>query len=229
MFPLTVGLAFSADKNWFKEEKVSPYGTHILGVNGHNFRAFEAAELLKSSGKDVGNSSPEETAAFLTRLAMAQNKPSRAQQRINAMRQLTGGKRVIPPSGGKGNHFLKTMPSLKELHDTPEVNFGSGEYSVLESGGEITVHIIRLPPVGDFSVKYETVGVTATAGQVSERNTASEPCDRKEERKEESEKKSAKLRAKLFTWMAHPLLNSNLTSFYSTFLARVIRFICTLL
>jgi len=164
LFPVTVGLAYSADKNWFKEEKVSPYNTHIIGVGGQNFRAFEAAELLKGSGKDTSGASAEETAAFLTRLAMAQNKPSRAQQRINAMRQLTGGRRVLPVPG-KGKAYLKEMPSLKELHETPEVNFGSGEYSVLESGGQITVHVHRMPPTGDFTVKYATEGVTATAGQ----------------------------------------------------------------
>jgi len=106
-----------------------------------------------------------ETAAFLTRMAMAQSKPSRAQLRINAMRQLTGGKRVVPKNVGKASDYVKELPTLSELEEKPEVNFASGEYSVLESGGKVTVSVIRLPAKGTFSVKYATEGVTATAGQ----------------------------------------------------------------
>jgi hypothetical protein len=87
-------------------------------------------------------------------MAMAQSKPSRAQLRINAMRQMTGGKRVVPKDVGKASDYIHKMPSLKELKETPEVNFASNEYSVLESGGQIVVSVVRLPPDGPFTVKY---------------------------------------------------------------------------
>ena len=164
-FPLVVGLAYGADRNWFKGDKISP-NQHIIAIQGHDFRAHEAAALLKTAGKHAdGNMNPEETAAFLTKMALAQSKPSRAQHRINAMRQMTGGKRVVPKNIGKASDYVAKLPTADELHDTPEVNFASGEYSVLESGGVITVSVVRLPAKGPFTVKYATEGVTATAGQ----------------------------------------------------------------
>jgi solute carrier family 8 (sodium/calcium exchanger) len=164
-FPLVVGLAYGADRNWFKGDKINP-NQHILSVAGHEFRAYEASALLKQAGKGAsGDMDAEETAAFLTRMAMAQNKPSRAQLRINAMRQLTGGKRVVPKNVGKASDYVSKLPTLDELHETPEVNFASGEYSVLESGGMIAVSVVRLPAKGPFTVKYSTEGVTATAGE----------------------------------------------------------------
>ena len=168
-FPIVVGLAYAADRNWFKSEKIAPRGLgggHIIGISGHEFRAHEAANLLKHSGKGVdGAMNATETAAFLTKMALAQAKPSRAQLRINAMRQLTGGKRVVPKNLGKASDYVKELPSLDELEKKPEVNFASGEYSVLESGGSVTVSVIRLPAKGPFTVKYTTEGVTATAGE----------------------------------------------------------------
>ena len=164
-FPLVVCLAYGADRNWFKGDKISP-NQHIIAVQGHEFRAYEAAAMIKTAGKHAGaEMNPEETAAFLTRMALAQNKPSRAQHRINAMRQMTGGKRVVPKNVGKASDYVAKLPTLDELHDTPEVNFASGEYSVLESGGTVTVSVVRLPAKGPFTVKYATEGVTATAGQ----------------------------------------------------------------
>lgn len=81
------------------------------------------------------------------------------------MRQLTGGKRVVPKNVGKASDYVSKLPTLDELHETPEVNFASGEYSVLESGGMIAVSVVRLPAKGPFTVKYSTEGVTATAGE----------------------------------------------------------------
>ncbi|GMH77259.1 hypothetical protein TL16_g07349 [Triparma laevis f. inornata] len=164
-FPLVVGLAYGADRNWFKGDKINP-NQHILSVAGHEFRAYEASALLKQAGKGAsGDMDAEETAAFLTRMALAQQKPSRAQLRINAMRQLTGGKRVVPKNVGKASDYVSKLPTADELHETPEVNFASGEYSVLESGGMVAVSVVRLPAKGPFTVKYSTEGVTATAGE----------------------------------------------------------------
>lgn len=163
-FPLVVSLAYAADRNWFKAEKVAPNG-HIVAVNGHHFHAHEAADMLKAAGKHAAGGDAQEMASYLARMAMAQQKPSRAQLRINAMRQLTGGKRVVPGNLGKASDYIQRMPSLKELEEKPEVNFASDEYSVLESGGFVTVTVVRLPAIGTLSVKYETVSGTATAGQ----------------------------------------------------------------
>jgi solute carrier family 8 (sodium/calcium exchanger) len=164
-FPIVVGIAFAADRNWFGADKIQP-NAHIIGFQGHEFRAYEAAALLKTSGKGIdSNMNATETAAFLTKMAMAQAKPSRAQLRINAMRQLTGGKRVVPKDVGKASDYVKELPTVTELEEKPEVNFASGEYSVLESGGVVTVSVVRIPAKGTFNVKYATEGVTATAGQ----------------------------------------------------------------
>ncbi len=163
-FPIVVCLAYGADRNWFKEEKIAPTG-HIIQVQGQHVHAYAVKELLKASGKTAGAGlDTKETAAYLTRMAMAQSKPSRAQLRINAMRQMTGGKRVVPKDLGKASDYHHPLPSLKELEEEPEVNFASGEYSVLESGGSITVSVIRIPSSGTFTVKYATEGITATAG-----------------------------------------------------------------
>ena len=164
-FPVVVGIAFAADRNWFGADKIEP-NAHIIGFQGHEFRAYEAAALLKTSGKGIdGNMNATETAAFLTKMAMAQSKPSRAQLRINAMRQLTGGKRVVPKDVGKASDYVKELPTVTELEEKPEVNFASGEYSVLESGGLVTVSVVRIPAKGTFNVKYATEGITATEGQ----------------------------------------------------------------
>ena len=163
-FPIVVCLAYAADRNWFRSEKISP-GGHIVAIQGHQFRAHEAANMMKQAGKSGDGGDPQEMASYLARMAMAQQKPSRAQLRINAMRQMTGGKRVLPGNVGKASDYLHKMPSLTELREKPEVNFASNEYSVLEGGGKITVTVVRLPPDGDFTVKYETVSGTAEAGK----------------------------------------------------------------
>jgi len=165
-FPIVVGLAFAADKKLFGGGEKVGLETHIIGFQGHEFRAYEAAALLKTSGKGIDpNMNATETAAYLTKMAMAQAKPSRAQLRINAMRQLTGGKRVVPKDVGKASDYVKELPTVTELEEKPEVNFASGEYSVLESGGMVTVTVCRVPCKGTFNVKYHTEGVTATAGE----------------------------------------------------------------
>ena len=174
-FPLLVGLAFAADKGWFsgKGGRVVP-DSHVIQIGGTHYKPGEAVELLKKI--DTNGLSDDETAELLASLAQTkQAKPSRAQLRMQAVRSMTGQKRVVPPPPSAA-----TMAKLKYKTTAdsgggappppPRVFWGdtSGaictKYAVLESCELVTLLLLRDPPTGSLTVRYETVDGTAKGG-----------------------------------------------------------------
>lgn len=85
---------------------------------------------------------------------------------MNAMRSLTGGKKVgVKVSKLKAEELAPAKEQeLKPVLKSPTVGFGAAAYSVLESDLKMTFHIIRSSGEGTVSVEYFSEDVTANAG-----------------------------------------------------------------
>eukprot|EP00968_Pinguiococcus_pyrenoidosus_P025853 scaffold7031_cov254-Pinguiococcus_pyrenoidosus.AAC.3 len=87
---------------------------------------------------------------------------SRAHYRVNAIRSLTGGRRMRP----KRSSQVEVARLRRRCDDEPdEVNVETEAMYVMENGKEVNIKVRRLKPRGVLEVEYETVGVTATAGE----------------------------------------------------------------
>lgn len=175
MFPLLLGLAYAADRGMFSKSssKVQP-DQHIISINGREFMAFECAEYLKNLN---ANSSELEASELLAQQMLSKVKPSRAQHRINAIRAMTGSKKVGRPDTKKANaRSIKVLsdeeaPLKKEIamvesaHVVEELYFVSTEYAVIENEGKVTVEVMRSSDDGQVSVSFFTRDGTATSGK----------------------------------------------------------------
>ena len=164
-FPVLVAAAYGADKNWFRDSKVSP-SMHVIQIGGQHYHPGEAVELLKKI--DTNGLSQEEQAQIVVQLAMQNKaKPSRAQLRMQAVRSMTGQKRVVPPKP-------KPIPIKYKAEGSepakPRVFFGDAsgaictKYAVLESEPFVELTVLRDPSVGELKVKFATIEGTAKAG-----------------------------------------------------------------
>ena len=165
-FPVLVAAAYGADKNWFRDSKVSP-AAHVIQIGGQHYRPGEAVELLKKI--DTNGLSQEEQAQIVVQLAMQNKaKPSRAQLRMQAVRSMTGQKRVVPPKPKPIPIKYKTEGGAEEAK--PRVFFGDAsgaictKYAVLESEPFVELTVLRDPSVGELKVKFATIEGTAKAG-----------------------------------------------------------------
>jgi uncharacterized protein YneF (UPF0154 family) len=102
-----VYVAYGMDKGWwFKDkQKVLPESTSSLvhrlslsgGVAGGALTPQQCKELVRTVAHTVGQkASGEKADEVIKMLALQQLKPGRAALRINAVRMMTGGKRVLP-------------------------------------------------------------------------------------------------------------------------------------
>ena len=96
-------------------------------------------------------------------------KPSRAQYRMMATRNITGGKKVRIPKPIKAQkadiEMANISRSVPKSADKTVVNFKASAYSVLENAGKIVVTVVRSSGEDDLQVQYETEGVTANADE----------------------------------------------------------------
>ena len=165
-FPVLVYFAYGADKGWFaRTGKVAP-GDHIIAVGGKHFHPYQVTELLKELNAE--SMSEAEMAQLAGALVSKGSKPSRAQLRMNAIRQMTGQKRVVPPPVSMKALEAKYAPSAKDGEDpsVPKINFASTKYAVLENQGGVTTTVFRTPATGKTTVSYQTVDGTATGGAI---------------------------------------------------------------
>jgi len=114
--------------------------------------------------------SPEETAEMLARMTAENTRPSRAQLRMNAIREMTGGKRVVVPrrstSAPAGSDGPAKAVELQQFNETSQqVYFSITEYAVLESDGKVSLVVNRTDKVGTVKVKVDTKSGTATKGK----------------------------------------------------------------
>ena len=94
-FPITVQMAYMADKGMFSKSKVVP-DAKIVGVSELSEASVDKnSEALRALGGL--NLSNAEKAELLVSMASKNKKLSRAQLRIQATRMLTGRTRVIAP------------------------------------------------------------------------------------------------------------------------------------
>jgi solute carrier family 8 (sodium/calcium exchanger) len=166
-FPALVGAAYGADRNWFRESKVTP-AQHVIQIGAKHYKPGEAVELLKKI--DTNGMSQEETEQILVALAAeGRGKPTRAQLRMQAMRNITGQKRIIPPKPKHVEIKYKDEGASKGP-PKPRVFFGDvtgaicTKLAVLESEPCVNLTILREPCESTLSVHYETVDGTAKAG-----------------------------------------------------------------
>jgi len=165
-FPVLVVFAYGADQNWWKNDSTVTPEAHLVAVGNRKFSVHAIQGLIKKAGADVSTLDDEDAQKALVSMAVGGAKRSRAQYRIDAMRQITGGKRVVPPK----TRFSVTQAQLEEVAKKRakapenEVNVVTEELYVLEDAGHVTVGMHRAFGDGVLEVDYETIGVTATAG-----------------------------------------------------------------
>jgi hypothetical protein len=100
-------------------------------------------------------------------LALQQMRPSRAACRINAIRSMTGGKRVVPSAKMREQARERAAVlerATEEKKGTAVVQFSSEVFMVSEGDGKVDVIVKRAPAAGACTVAYEDTEGTATAG-----------------------------------------------------------------
>lgn len=138
--------------------------------------AYRCAELMREAQAQRPDMTPEETAEMLARMSAEAAPPSRAQLRMNAIRELTGGKRVIVGrrSSRTGQESTKYQGKDRDLAKAMEVQAATPEqqvffsitrYAVLESDGKVSVVVNRTGSEGTVKVKFDTKSGTATKGK----------------------------------------------------------------
>jgi len=156
-FPILVAAAYAADKGWFrKKSQVRPEEHGDTKGGSTKDLAKQIIEAMATSGSDDARS-----AELVKILALQTINPSRAAMRINAIRQLTGGKRVLPPSAKAAVGPGLAADSLGGLR-LPVVQFSSDVYMICEGDGKVFVVVSRADGSSQCEVAYESVGGTAT-------------------------------------------------------------------
>jgi len=162
MFPLLVGLAYTADaRMWcFADEK----GEHtsklleVLGPDGKPLDVKVLKELAQSVIDKYGDDhTPEQNAQMMKVEAHRQRKRSRAYYRVQATRSLTGGKRVQDTKVKD----LEKKPDATEMDDKgPTITFESDGF-IVNQGEEsdqtvVKVTLVRSTNKGAASVSLLT-------------------------------------------------------------------------
>mmetsp|Transcript_30879 Transcript_30879/g.39772 ORF Transcript_30879/g.39772 Transcript_30879/m.39772 type:complete len:589 (+) Transcript_30879:107-1873(+) len=171
-FPVLVYVAYGMDQGWLKPKQVSPDGAvlpdtqpkrRLSAISGGGLTPQQCKELVRTVAQSVGEkNSGEKADEVIKLLALQQMKPSRAAMRINAVRMMTGGKRVMP-SAAKVAKSAEQTSALFNPGIQAMVQFKSDMYIVSEGDGKLDVCVVRTNPSGTSSVQFETVGGTATA------------------------------------------------------------------
>ena len=172
-FPALVAASYAADQGWFRSKKVLPDAAARIGeVSGGGMNQSQGANIAKQIQLSLGaNANDDKTAELVKLLALQQIKPSRAAQRMNAIRSMTGGKRVLPPAQKMNSRAaVATMTAASADPESglaaatvPVVQFSTDIYMVCEGDGKVFAVVTRVPAKGKCSVAYESVGGTATS------------------------------------------------------------------
>ena len=159
-FPTTVTMAYMADKGMFTKTKVAPQ-SRVLSVDGSEMQS-EAAAILKKL--DNPNMTNEEKAKLMVAMSSS-GKPSRAVLRQQAVRSMSGGKRVVAPkpSADLMSKYVKAgKPHATFFFGDSQGNECS-KYAVLESNPNLTIHVMRVPAKGEATIKYKSVDIPGGA------------------------------------------------------------------
>lgn len=199
-FPLLLVVSYCQSKSWFRTEaQVTPTKSNVIAGGGRrgsvfndNTKAAPTKDNITSLLKNVLKSNKQQNlknadAADLAELATLQlynqQPKSKLHYRINATRELAGGKRVIRST----NHETKlkdkvTRSTTKLLDEKPPrrssvmdiyqadvkdcfVNFNSHEYTVFENEEHLDILVVRSGNLDDeVKVHFETSNGAAEAG-----------------------------------------------------------------
>jgi len=175
-FPLLVALAFSLDNGYISFPGMPKASkSHITQIGTSHFHPYEIEKYLQELEATHGSLTPEKREEMMIAALSSKVKPSRAQYRMMATKNLSGQKKLAVPkpsaNGASGVGSDKAtgleMSAIKsdgEVNPTV-VNFKASAYSVLENAGKIVVTVVRSSGAGSLQVDYATEGVTANAGE----------------------------------------------------------------
>ncbi|ESO84204.1 hypothetical protein LOTGIDRAFT_92127, partial [Lottia gigantea] len=183
-FPLLIIIAFIAEKNFCIKQKPKREDSGVVGISltrdAEEQQALEEphhghSDMYKVSFQDLAmvEDLPEEEAAKIAARKIAENEHHNSGwYRINAIRGMSGGKRVIPtiydrvklPEEDGENDLAKTFDH-SEGGTKPVVEFTASSVAVLENEGKVRVGIRRSGRKdAAVSVRVETINGTALAG-----------------------------------------------------------------
>ena len=184
-FPVLVVLAFGADRGWFGGKGSADARQRLAGLTDEEEK--DLADQLRymamvkgGEGRGVSDKvAKQEAVDEVARAMVSHAKPraSKMKYRINAVRGLGGGKRVVAGEEAKTHSLLANRSNQKKYRLDDDkykgyFQFGAPTYSVNESDGKVTVEIEfqhALPGLTSggenetFSIEYETHDGTATA------------------------------------------------------------------
>lgn len=168
MFPVLVIVAWMLDNHYIRIPGMGPAKRHVTMIGTSHFHPYEIEAYLRQLEEENPDMSPEKREEMLVAALKAKSKPSRAQYRMMATRQMTGGKRVKvqnTSTQAADLEMIRVDGGAKEEKVQNIVNFKASAYSVLENAGQVTVTVVRSSSSGPFQVDFATEGVTANAGE----------------------------------------------------------------
>jgi hypothetical protein len=159
-FPVTVQMAYMADRGMFTKSKVAP-ASHLVSVDGDT-AVIEAAAILRKL--DDPNMTNEEKAKLMVAMSVS-SKPSRAVLRQQAVRSMSGGKRVVAPkpSADLMSKYTKSGKAHATYFFGDKQGNQCSKYAVLESNPNLTIHIMRVGGKGETTIKYKSVDIPGGA------------------------------------------------------------------
>jgi len=165
-FPLLVWLSYALDIGMIGVPGRIKAAAHITMIGTSHFHPGEIEHYLAELEKKHGVLPPDQREELMISALQAKSKPSRAQYRMMATRNITGGKKmkVQKPVEAKAVE-LTSVGSTEEEKPPQVVNFKASAYSVLENAGKIVTMVTRSSGEGTVQVDYSTEGVTANAGE----------------------------------------------------------------
>ncbi|XP_055876375.1 sodium/calcium exchanger 3-like isoform X2 [Biomphalaria glabrata] len=191
-FPLLILIAYAADKNFFlkrflkkRQEEQDVVGIQMSGevTRLHSFQDKSVDEEMALLAKELGRQdlSPEEAANLLSHRIASEVPHSRGWYRINAIRNMTGGRKLLPPIndttqslyGHMAKPEEKTESDVVTVKTDPSqggkkavVQFTAASVAVMENEGKVRLGIKRTGLMNKpVSVKVETINGTAVAGE----------------------------------------------------------------
>ncbi|KAH9513186.1 Sodium/calcium exchanger 1 [Bulinus truncatus] len=192
-FPLLILISYAADKNFFikklrgkRQQEQDMVGIPMSGevTRLHSFQDKSLEDEMTQLAKELGRQDlpPEEAANLLSRHIASEIPHSRGWYRMNAIRNMTGGRKLMPQIMDTFqdvyNHIQKPEEERTENNiftvktDPTEggkqavVQFTAASVAVMENEGKVRLGIKRTGLMSiPVSVKVETINGTAVAGE----------------------------------------------------------------
>lgn len=163
--------SYAADVGLCKARKssVAPSdgpASRVSAVSGGSLTALQSKAIARQVQGVLGANADDAKAVELIKLLALQSiKPSRAARRMDAIRSLTGGKRVLPSQQAlsKSSEAASAAAAQALSPGVAVVQFKSDMYMVCEGDGKVFVVVTRSHAAGPCSVGYASGGGTATA------------------------------------------------------------------